>query len=74
MKYSFKAQLLACLLAMVFTLTLAACTATSAVGTAAATLVDGYCKAPEAGRLALRTTLAARTAPNRLTVECADAF
>ena len=71
MKHSFKAQLLACAVALVATQTLAACVGSSPVATAASTLVSRYCTTPEAGRAALREVIAARTAPNRIRVECA---
>lgn len=46
MKYSFKTQLLACALALVTTLGIAACTGSNPVATAAGTLVSRYCAAP----------------------------
>ncbi len=75
MKYSFKTQLLACALALIATLAVAACTANNPVASAAGTLVSSYCAAPELGRVALRKAIATTTAPNRIRVECAaDAF
>ncbi|CAD2261518.1 hypothetical protein PSEUDT2_04164 [Stutzerimonas stutzeri] len=72
MKYTFKTQLLACASALVATLTVAACTASNPVATAAGTLVSRYCAAPEIGRSVLREAIATSTAPNRIRVECAD--
>lgn len=75
MKYSFKTQLLACALALVTTLGIAACTGSNPVATAAGTLVSRYCAAPAIGRSVLREAIATSTAPNRIRVECAaDAF
>lgn len=71
MKHSFKAQLVACAVALVATLALAACAGSSPVATAASTLVSRYCAAPEVSRAALREVIAVRTAPNRIRVECA---
>ncbi|MBK3759360.1 hypothetical protein [Stutzerimonas frequens] len=75
MKYTFKTQVVACALALIATLAVAACTASNPVATAAGTLVSRYCAAPEIGRSVLREAIATSTAPNRIRVECAaDAF
>lgn len=41
------------------------------VARSASTLVALYCKAPETGRVLLRTQIANDTAPNTIRVECA---
>lgn len=50
---------------------LSACSAANTVGTAAGSLVQRYCDTPKAGRAVLRHTIAASTAPNKISVECA---
>lgn len=49
----------------------AGCSSNGVIGSTAATLVARYCAAPEIGRAALREVIAASTAPNRISVECA---
>lgn len=50
---------------------LGGCQSSNTVGAAAAGLVSSYCATPELGRVALRETIAQKTAPNRIHVECA---